>query len=432
MCPELERHERELHLDVSPFEALRSPNRNDQSNSNNGNNITVRIDHSRAVKKYKRAAAGNEAALPEDVRPLPVLERTLKFLVEDVLDGYSTHSQSYPTYLDYLVAAQKFVRDRTRAIRQDLTVQDLKSLGAIRLCQCIARYHILTDYLMRVHQVAREDYDPFQNMEQLRKVLLTLMQMYHEYSEEKKTEEEEALMAEEMAEFRAYHILTHLDTPSAINHKDLGVLDDNAGNQQQSIRPGKVAWALGLVSAWHGGDYVRFFDGLSNHAKSKRDIGDGGKEDGEKSTSFKLLAGCLANGHAQAMRLHAHTVLRAAYQQHQSTASLPASIFFLPDQTDGANLEPGRSDLSRLLVAQGQKQALLDKFPGSGGNDEPSLLSSYWPLPVNLVPSACCTWSGILGIPKIGLDSRNHPQYRNSPAIIRRSCHGTGHKLPFP
>jgi hypothetical protein len=39
-----------------------------------------RIDHTKAVKKYHRPAAGNEIPLPEDVRPSSVLMVTINIL----------------------------------------------------------------------------------------------------------------------------------------------------------------------------------------------------------------------------------------------------------------------------------------------------------------------------------------------------------------
>ena len=68
MCPEFERHEREIHLDLSPFEMIPGT----EVPSSPGD--FPRIDHALAVKKYHRPAAGNEAPFPEDVRPPVVLK----------------------------------------------------------------------------------------------------------------------------------------------------------------------------------------------------------------------------------------------------------------------------------------------------------------------------------------------------------------------
>lgn len=67
-CPEYERYEREIHLDLSSFEIIPGT----EIPSFPGD--YPKIDHKRAVKKYHRPAAGNEQPLPEDVRPPHVLK----------------------------------------------------------------------------------------------------------------------------------------------------------------------------------------------------------------------------------------------------------------------------------------------------------------------------------------------------------------------
>ena len=58
MCPEYEIEEREYTNFLEPFEKIPGTNR---------------VDHSKAVKRYKRSAAGDPPALPCDVRPPKVL-----------------------------------------------------------------------------------------------------------------------------------------------------------------------------------------------------------------------------------------------------------------------------------------------------------------------------------------------------------------------
>jgi nuclear mRNA export protein SAC3 len=58
MCPEYEREEREYTNYLEPFEKIPG---------------TERVDHVKAVKRYKRSAAGDPPPLPCDVRPPEVL-----------------------------------------------------------------------------------------------------------------------------------------------------------------------------------------------------------------------------------------------------------------------------------------------------------------------------------------------------------------------
>ena len=61
MCSEFERHEREYEKTVDRYEMQ----------SVDGG--ALRIDHTKAVKRYRRSAAGDDAPLPCDVRPPHVL-----------------------------------------------------------------------------------------------------------------------------------------------------------------------------------------------------------------------------------------------------------------------------------------------------------------------------------------------------------------------
>ena len=118
---------------------------------------TTRIDPARAVKAFHRPAAGNDQPLPSDVRPAPVLQRTLDYLFHTLL----------PT--QPLAATHPFLRDRTRSVRQDFTVQNVRDVNAVRCNERIARYHILAVGVLREEAGFSEQ----QELEQLRKGTLT-------------------------------------------------------------------------------------------------------------------------------------------------------------------------------------------------------------------------------------------------------------------
>ncbi len=121
MCPEFERVEREMDKELDPLERIAG---------------TMQCDPRRAVKKYRRAAAGKEASLPEDIRPPEVLASTLDYLLHELLPA-SPYDAAYN-------AIQAFLWDRTRALRQDFTVQSNAGATAIECHERIARYHIFT------------------------------------------------------------------------------------------------------------------------------------------------------------------------------------------------------------------------------------------------------------------------------------------------
>lgn len=58
-----------------------------------------------------------------------------------------------------------FLRDRTRAVRQDFTLQNERGISAVECHERIARYHILCLHVLREWK----DFSESQELEQLRK-----------------------------------------------------------------------------------------------------------------------------------------------------------------------------------------------------------------------------------------------------------------------
>lgn len=102
-----------------------------------------------------------------------------------------------------------FLRDRTRAVRQDFTLQNERGSLAIECHERIARYHILCLHKLR-------EWDSFsesQELEQLRKVLQSLNEFYDDARQE-------GLPCPCEAEFRAYHLITHLRDSDTIRQTE--------------------------------------------------------------------------------------------------------------------------------------------------------------------------------------------------------------------
>lgn len=175
MCPEYERHEREYQNNSDRWE--RYPG-------------TFRIDPKKAVKAFHRPAAGNDQPLPSDVRPPDILKSTLDYLFKILLAKES------------LFDTHGFIRDRTRSIRQDFTLQNDRGPIAIECHERIARYHILCLHFLRDKEGVGS-YQEQQELEQVRKVLQSLNEFYDDYRGSNR------FCANE-AEFRAYYLLTHL------------------------------------------------------------------------------------------------------------------------------------------------------------------------------------------------------------------------------
>lgn len=100
-----------------------------------------------------------------------------------------------------IYATHAFIRDRTRSIRQDFTVQNYRGREAIECHERIARYHILCLHCL----CDNPNFSEQQEMEQLRKVLQSLVEFY---KDNKKSSAPFPLPNE--AEFRSYYALVFL------------------------------------------------------------------------------------------------------------------------------------------------------------------------------------------------------------------------------
>ncbi|KAJ3414334.1 hypothetical protein HDV05_006702 [Chytridiales sp. JEL 0842] len=172
MCPEFERHEREYQKALSEFEKIEG---------------TDFVDHAKAVKRYRRSAAGDPEPMPCDVRPPRVLVQTLNYLFHTLI----------PTKT--LEACQPFVRDRSRAIRNDFTLQNYRGMEAIECHERIARFHIVCAFKFCSHPKISLQ----QEQEQMRKTLQSLREYYADMNEK-------GIVCPNEPEFQAYYILSHL------------------------------------------------------------------------------------------------------------------------------------------------------------------------------------------------------------------------------
>ncbi|KAI0942263.1 hypothetical protein AcW1_002940 [Taiwanofungus camphoratus] len=169
MCPRFERYRRERENNLDKWEVIPG---------------TKRVDHKRAVKIYERAAG--DKTLPSDLRPPPVLRKTLDYLFHDLLVRGS-FSQTY-----------EFIRDRSRAVRSDFTMQHESGPLAIECHDRCARFHILALHLERDNprfSVALEE-------QQLMNTLQSLKEFYED--------QRGRYQAPTELEMRVYHRLIHI------------------------------------------------------------------------------------------------------------------------------------------------------------------------------------------------------------------------------
>lgn len=216
MCPEYERVERIVQLMVDGTEKI----------SPSSDSDTMVPFEEIMVKRFRRSAAGYDEQLPSDIRPPAVLQRTLNYLINDVIGGPES-----------LHKVHKFVWDRTRGIRNDFSIQQVTKVDDLRIAidcfERIARFHILS-----LHQLSRTvdtGFDRHQEREQLNNTLLSLM-YYYDDSRPKLTSPNEA-------EFRAYCIIFEIQD----QRPDL---EDRAQNWPRPIlKDSRVQIALKLYAA---------------------------------------------------------------------------------------------------------------------------------------------------------------------------------------
>lgn len=109
-----------------------------------------------------------------------------------------------------LGAAHHFVWDRTRAIRNDFSIQQMTKVPdleiAIDCYERIARFHILSLHQLAQPEKPYDKYDNYQEREQLDRTLLSLMQYYDDVKGR--------LVCPNEAEFRAYSIIFQAQNPN--------------------------------------------------------------------------------------------------------------------------------------------------------------------------------------------------------------------------
>ncbi|KAK4992055.1 actin cytoskeleton and mitosis protein [Elasticomyces elasticus] len=190
MCPEFERVERIVQKDIwSP----------EQEPDNASSNCWDRpADELRMVKKFRRSAAGVDEQLPSDLRPPAVLKKTVDYLFNRVIGDTES-----------LASVHYFVWDRTRAIRNDFSIQQVSKktdvLLAIECYEKVARFHIVSLHQLAQPKKPYDKYDWYQEREQLDRTLLSLQQYYQD--------NRGVVTSSDEAEFRAYCIIFQIQDP---------------------------------------------------------------------------------------------------------------------------------------------------------------------------------------------------------------------------
>uniref|UniRef100_A0A8C5Q3Z2 SAC3 domain containing 1 n=1 Tax=Leptobrachium leishanense TaxID=445787 RepID=A0A8C5Q3Z2_9ANUR len=127
-------------------------------------------DPAKTVKEYSRPAAGKELSLPCDLRPPPVLLKTVRYLLMEVWD------RAIDTGAGSLAEAYSFVFDRVRAVRQDLTVQRIRGRSGALVLEGSLGFLLCSPYLVR--DLPLETYNVVLHGNQVRESFAELMECY--------------------------------------------------------------------------------------------------------------------------------------------------------------------------------------------------------------------------------------------------------------
>lgn len=153
------------------------------------------------VKQYARSSADQANPLSHELRPTPVLLKTMKYMLSNIIYPIESNiEQDLASWYD-------FCWDRLRAIRKDIVQQNLQNLEVITILEQIGRFHIACYDLM----LGYPGFDIKLNSENLNNCIQMLMPMYRDLNHQCSNE----------PEFVSYELLMHLGNPQFYSTYDL-------------------------------------------------------------------------------------------------------------------------------------------------------------------------------------------------------------------
>lgn len=153
------------------------------------------------VKQYARSSADQANPLPHELRPTPVLVKTMNYMLKNIIYPIESNiEQDLASWYD-------FCWDRMRAIRKDIVQQNLQNSEVITILEQIGRFHIACYDLM----LGYSGFDIKLNTENLNNCIQMLMPMYRDSDH----------LCPNEPEFVSYELLMHLGNPQFHTAYDL-------------------------------------------------------------------------------------------------------------------------------------------------------------------------------------------------------------------
>jgi hypothetical protein len=309
MCPEKERYSRLMQGTESFYEC-------------DGGEFNP----DKAVKEYSRSAADQELPLPHEMRPIDTLELTMNFLMNEVADDNVTNSSELLRWFDFLW-------NRTRAIRKDITQQQLVSERVVGLIEKCARFHIFAGY--RLAPLSPQ-FDQRLNIENLNKCLLSLRHCYDDLARKN-------ILCPNEAEFRSYDIL--------LNLCDSNVFNQSCQYRQEIQNNNMVQNALEIALSFHTDNISRFFKLVE-----------------AEETTF--LQACLCYNHFQAFRAQLLMQASRAFKSENILSHLTPFLFFEKDKDcldfltyHGCTIKESRAEVTTVSISTATAKSELKDFP---------------------------------------------------------------------
>lgn len=126
-----------------------------------------KADPRKIVKAFSRSAAGRKTD-PSDLRPFPVLMKTIQYLYYEI----------FPRHEHSPLTVYNFMFDRLHSVRQDTVTQNLTSTEQISIFEPITRFHIYFGYVLIGE--SETNFDPFINNTHIQECLKRLLVCYDE------------------------------------------------------------------------------------------------------------------------------------------------------------------------------------------------------------------------------------------------------------
>ncbi|GFS46894.1 germinal-center associated nuclear protein [Nephila pilipes] len=132
-------------------------------------NFGKKADPTKVVKQFSRSAAGKKLISPAELRPSPILLKTMNYLVNEII----------PRNEIPWVVVYDFVNDRIQAIRQDITVQRIEDHNAVEILEKCIRFYIIASYVLC--EEPQNKFDQHLNSQQLSICLESLFTLYKKF-----------------------------------------------------------------------------------------------------------------------------------------------------------------------------------------------------------------------------------------------------------